>query len=68
MHEISRVFPNSNLASDAPCDNSSASAPTRTITPAPTPAPTSTMPEVHCRLHIRLLLIFKWLLLLVFKA
>jgi hypothetical protein len=70
MHEVSRVFPGSNLASDAPCGNPSASAPAMTLapTPAPTPGPTSTRPEVHYRLHISLLLIFKWLLLLVFRA
>jgi hypothetical protein len=60
MHEVSRVFPGNNLASDVPCSSSSAS--------APTPAPTSTMLGVHCRLRIRLLLIFRWLLLLVFRA
>jgi hypothetical protein len=62
MHEINRVFPGSNLASDAPYGSSSTSAPT------PAPAPTSTTPGVHCRLYIRLLLIFRWLLLLVFRA
>jgi hypothetical protein len=29
---------------------------------------TSTTPGVHCRLHIRLLLIFRWLLLLILRA
>jgi hypothetical protein len=37
MHEVSRVFPGSNLASDAPYGSSSASAPTPTTAPAPTP-------------------------------
>jgi hypothetical protein len=53
MHEVSRIFPGSNLASDAPYGSSSASAPT------PTTTPTSTMPGVHCRLYIRLLLIIR---------
>jgi hypothetical protein len=62
MHEVNRIFPGSNLTSDAPYDSSFALAPT------PTPAPTSTTPEVHYRLRIRLLLIFKWLLLFVLRA
>jgi hypothetical protein len=62
MHEVSRIFPGSNLASDAPCGSSSASAPT------PTTAPTSITPKVHYRLCIRLVLIFRWLLLLVLRA
>jgi hypothetical protein len=64
MHEVSRVFPGNNLVSDAPCSSSSASA----ATPAPAPAPTSTKPEVHCRFHIRLLLIFRWLLLPILRT
>jgi hypothetical protein len=68
MHEVSRIFPGSNLANDAPYDNASVSAPTLTTTLAPTPASTPITPGVHCRLHIRLLLIFRWLLLLVLKA
>jgi hypothetical protein len=68
MHEVSRLFPGSNLASDAPCGNSSALAPTPTTVLAPTPALTSTTPGVHCWLRIRLLLIFRWLLFLVLKT
>jgi len=68
MHEVSRVFPGSNISSDSPYGNSFVSAPTPTTTLAPTPAPTSTTPGVHCRLRIKVLLISRWLLLLVLRA
>jgi hypothetical protein len=68
MHEVNRIFPSNNLASNAPYSNASVSAFTLTTSLAPTFVPTSTTPGVHCRLHIKLLLIFRWLLLLVLRA
>jgi hypothetical protein len=63
MHEISRVFPGSNLASDAPCGSTFVSAPTPTMTPAPTSTARGPLSAPH-----QVLLIFRWLLLLVLRA